>query len=104
MAGMMVLIWKIKEKMKYNRRGKSNHDTTTLNFTKSSAYPTSSLWDASNIHHHIACPSDHHVHPMHTTLIQMVPAAKIQWKARMDHHVGRCASCWCSLCCSPKSG
>jgi len=26
MAGMMRLIWKVKEKMKYNRKGKSNHD------------------------------------------------------------------------------
>ena len=61
------------------------------------------------IHHHVTRPSDHHAHPTHTTSIQMVPAAKIRWKAsdrplcrQMCQHDGllryvevrsRCASC-----------
>jgi len=35
MAGLMRLIRKIREKMKYNRRGKSNHDITPNTMPKS---------------------------------------------------------------------
>src|SRR5882724_10100067 len=37
-------------------------------------------------------PSDCCVHPSHTSLSRMVPAAKIQTKARMDHQVSRHAN------------
>src|SRR5882724_4643796 len=42
-------------------------------------------------------PSDRRVHPSHTSLSGMVKAAKIQMKARMDHHVGRHANMMGSL-------
>src|SRR5882724_12767813 len=42
--------------------------------------------------HHVAHPGDHRAHPTHMRLDRIVPVAKIQGKARMVHHVGRCAN------------
>ena len=39
MAGMMRLIWKTKEKIKYNRRGKSNHDRHLLHQIVKNGFP-----------------------------------------------------------------
>src|SRR5882724_6940685 len=40
----------------------------------------------------IAHPCDHHAHPMHLSLVRMVPAANIWRKARVAHHGGRCTN------------
>src|SRR5882724_822909 len=53
--------------------------STILNFTKCPLNLFATMLPI--IHHCITCPSNHCAHPTHTTSFQMVPAAKIRWKA-----------------------
>src|SRR5882724_5513681 len=44
------------------------------------------------IDHYVARPCDCHAHPLHMSSDRTVPVTKVQRKARMVHHGGRCAN------------
>jgi len=47
--------------------------------------------------HHVVHPSNCRAHPTHTRSDRIIPVSKIQGKARMVGHVGRCANAMGSL-------